>query len=158
MGFDCVGSWSLLIFLLSLYIVRVIFSLRQVYTRLWSDQQLILDVFRKTQITHRPTPYDLNGFKRCSFFQSCGNYLWFIRLSCLSLFKSMFPRKKLIWVIKIVPFPWQPMIYISTYEPRHEKTCRREFATGKTQTGLLSYRGLLESWNFGFSKYRYYTF
>ena len=43
------------------------------------------------------------------------------------------------------------------YEPRHEKTCLRDFQSGKTQTSLLSYRDLLESWNFGLSKYRYYT-
>ena len=42
-------------------------------------------------------------------------------------------------------------------EPRHEKTCIRGFRPGKTQTGLLSYRDQLESRNFGFSKYMYYT-
>ena len=42
-------------------------------------------------------------------------------------------------------------------EPRHEKTCIRGLRPGKTQTGLLSYRDQLESWNFGFSKYRYCT-
>ena len=26
------------------------------------------------------------------------------------------------------------------FEPRHEKTCLRDFRPGKTQTGLLSYR------------------
>ena len=40
---------------------------------------------------------------------------------------------------------------------RHEKTCLRGFATGKTQTGLFSYGDLLESGDFGFTKYRYYT-
>ena len=43
------------------------------------------------------------------------------------------------------------------YEPRHKKTCLRGFRPGKTQTGMLSYRDKLESWNFGFCKYRYYT-
>ena len=43
------------------------------------------------------------------------------------------------------------------YEPRHEKTCLRGFPPGKTQTKLVSDRDELESWNFGFSKYRYYT-
>ena len=43
------------------------------------------------------------------------------------------------------------------YEPRHEKTCLWGFRPGKTQTSLLSYRDKLESWNFGLSKYRYYT-
>ena len=42
-------------------------------------------------------------------------------------------------------------------EPGHEKTYLRGFRPGKTQTGFLSYRDHLESWNFGFSKYRYYT-
>ena len=36
------------------------------------------------------------------------------------------------------------------YEPRHEKTWLRGFRPGHTQTGLLSYRYKLESWNFGF--------
>ena len=43
------------------------------------------------------------------------------------------------------------------YEPRHEKTCLRGLRPGKTQTGLLSFRSSLESWNFGDSKYRYYA-
>ena len=44
------------------------------------------------------------------------------------------------------------------YEPRHEKTCLRSFRPGKTQTGLFRYtQDQLETWNFGFSKYRYYT-
>ena len=30
------------------------------------------------------------------------------------------------------------------------------FRPGKTQTGLLSHKSRLESWNFGFSNYRYY--
>ena len=29
--------------------------------------------------------------------------------------------------------------------------------SGESQTGLLTYRSLPESWNFGFPKYRYYT-
>ena len=43
------------------------------------------------------------------------------------------------------------------YQPCHEKTCLRGLRPGKTQTGLLSYRDKLESWNFRFSKYSYYT-
>ena len=42
-------------------------------------------------------------------------------------------------------------------EPRHEKTGLPGVRPGKTQTGLLSYRDKLESWNFGFSKDRYST-
>ena len=42
-------------------------------------------------------------------------------------------------------------------EPCHEKTCLQGFRPGKTQTDLLSYRGLLEAWNFEFSQYRHYT-
>ena len=41
-------------------------------------------------------------------------------------------------------------------ESRHEKTSLRGFRPGKTQTSLLSYSDQLESWNSGFSKYRYY--
>ena len=37
-------------------------------------------------------------------------------------------------------------------ESCHEKTCLHDFRPGKTQTGLLSYRSKLESWNFGNSK------
>ena len=48
---------------------------------------------------------------------------------------------------------------LSTFvsEPRHEKTCIRDFRPGKTQTCLFSYRDQLESCYFGFRKYRYYT-
>ena len=42
-------------------------------------------------------------------------------------------------------------------EPRHEKTCLQGFQPGKTRTCLHSYRDQLESWNFGFHKYRYYA-
>ena len=44
------------------------------------------------------------------------------------------------------------------YEPRHEKTSLWGLRPGKTQTGLLSHRHLLESWNFVYtcSKWRYY--
>ena len=39
------------------------------------------------------------------------------------------------------------------YEPRHdEKTSLLSLRPGKTQTGLLSYRDWLESWNFGYGK------
>ena len=38
------------------------------------------------------------------------------------------------------------------FGPRHEKTCLRGFRPVKTQTGLLSYRDELGSWNFGYSK------
>ena len=45
-----------------------------------------------------------------------------------------------------------------TYAPRREKTCLRGFRQSKTQTVLLSYRDLLENWNFAHSKSRYDTF
>ena len=38
----------------------------------------------------------------------------------------------------------------NVYEPRHEKTCLQDLRPGKTQTGLLSYRDKLVSWNFGY--------
>ena len=44
---------------------------------------------------------------------------------------------------------------INKNEPRHEKTCLRGLRPGKTQTGLLSNSDQL-SWNFGYSKNRYY--
>ena len=56
-----------------------------------------------------------------------------------------------------VPIRQKPKSRVVQNEPRHEKTCLRGFRPGKTQTGLLSYRDKLESLNFGFSKYRYYT-
>ena len=42
-------------------------------------------------------------------------------------------------------------------EPRHDKTCLREFPTSQTQTGLRIHRSWLESWNFGYRIKRYYT-
>ena len=36
------------------------------------------------------------------------------------------------------------------YEPHHEKTRLQGLQSGETQTGLLSYREKLESWNFGY--------
>ena len=47
--------------------------------------------------------------------------------------------------------------YVIWASSRHKKTCLRGFRLGETQTSLLSYRDKLESWNFGFSKYTYYT-
>ena len=41
---------------------------------------------------------------------------------------------------------------LKKYEPYHEKTYLQGFRPGKIQTGLLSYRDKLESWNFGSSK------
>ena len=43
------------------------------------------------------------------------------------------------------------------YEPRHEKTCLRGLRPVKTQTSLLSHRGKLEAWNFGYRKRRHFT-
>ena len=42
-------------------------------------------------------------------------------------------------------------------EPCREKTCHWGFRPRKTESGLLRYIDKPESWNFGFSKYRYYT-
>ena len=44
----------------------------------------------------------------------------------------------------------------NSVEPCHKKTCLRCFRPGKTQTGLLSWWDQLESWNFWYSKCRYY--
>ena len=52
---------------------------------------------------------------------------------------------------------WGSNLQLTSIEPCYEKTCLRGFRPDKTQTGLHSYRDKLESWNFGFSKYRYYT-
>ena len=57
------------------------------------------------------------------------------------------------WALRLVG-PCKPGIII---EPCHKKTCLRGLQPGKTQTGLLSYRGVLGSWNFAVSKYRYYS-
>ena len=48
---------------------------------------------------------------------------------------------------------WRP----GKFEPGHEKTCLQGFRLNKTQTGLLSYKDQLESWDFGLSKYKYYS-
>ena len=45
----------------------------------------------------------------------------------------------------------------TTYEPYHKETHLWILRPSKTQTGLFSYRDLLESWNFGLRKYSYYT-
>ena len=44
------------------------------------------------------------------------------------------------------------------YGPRRNKTCLWGFLQSETQTSLLSYRDLLENWNFACSKFRYDTF
>ena len=41
---------------------------------------------------------------------------------------------------------------------RHNKTCFRGFRQSETQTSLLSYRNLLENWNFACYKFRYDIF
>ena len=69
-------------------------------------------------------------------------------------------------MIKYVPYQfYQSLVASSGYSGffHHIHTTSQEnlssgFAdTVKTQTGLLSYSNKLESWNFGLSKYRYYT-
>ena len=58
------------------------------------------------------------------------------------------------FIVKTVTFKAK----MKLIELHHEKPCLRGLRPpGKTQTGLLSYRDQLESLNFGFSKYRYYT-
>ena len=42
--------------------------------------------------------------------------------------------------------------------PRREKTCLRGFRQSEIQTSLLSYRDLLENWNFTSTKITYDTF
>ena len=42
--------------------------------------------------------------------------------------------------------------------PRRDKTCLRCYQRSEFQTSLLSYRDLLENWNFACSKLRYDTF
>ena len=57
----------------------------------------------------------------------------------------------------VLPEKKKKLPEIKWIEPRHEKTCLRDFRPGKTQTGRLSYRDKPESWNSQFNKYRYYT-
>ena len=42
------------------------------------------------------------------------------------------------------------------FEPYHEKTCLQGVRPGRIQTGLLSHRSSLESWNLGYNNYRSY--
>ena len=52
---------------------------------------------------------------------------------------------------------WPTGMQTGTHEPHNEKNLSSGLRPGKTQTRLLSYRGLLESWYFGLSKYIYCT-
>ena len=52
---------------------------------------------------------------------------------------------------------WPTGMHTGTHEPHNEKKPVFGLRPGKTQTRLLSYRGLLESWYFGLSKYIYCT-
>ena len=59
---------------------------------------------------------------------------------------------------------WQEMKYLIpvnqtmiTNRPCHKKTRLRGFRPSEFQTGLLSYRDLLENWNLANSKSRYDT-
>ena len=64
------------------------------------------------------------------------------------------PFLEAIILFCLVDSQWKLTINI---EPRHEKTCLRGFHPSETQTCLLNNRSLLESWNFGYNKDRYYN-
>ena len=59
--------------------------------------------------------------------------------------------------------PWPKLVnelknHLTTQnEPHHKKISIWGFRIRLTQTGLLSYRDSIESWNFRFSKTKYYT-
>ena len=100
-------------------------------------------------------------FKMHTHIHSIGPELWLFVLSL-----HVQTAKALAWLCKcagsseLSQFAYvisTPFTWAGSYEPHHEKTCLWGLWPGKTQTGLLSYRDELGSWNFGFSKYMYYT-
>ena len=81
-------------------------------------------------------------------------------LKILYHFKELEFRLFLILMFFMTKLPATLVVipgHSSENEPRHEKCCLPGLRPGETQTSLLSYRDKLEAWNFGFSKYRYYT-
>ena len=81
-------------------------------------------------------------------------------------------KRSLIWVYTVCPdqsvrkfriiavlklFQTELQKIIISNEPRHKKTCLWGLRPGKTQTGLLTYRDKLESWNFEYRNKRYHT-
>ena len=63
---------------------------------------------------------------------------------------------QIILADETVPFVRQ-LIGFELNEPHHKKTCLSGLRPGKTQTGPLSYRSELESWNYKYRNKRYYT-
>ena len=59
------------------------------------------------------------------------------------------------WIVK--DYRSMDIITCTCIEPRHEKSYFRSLRPVKTQTGLLSWWDQSGSWNFGYSKQRYYT-
>ena len=74
--------------------------------------------------------------------------LWFF------FYQSNFSRQLKFWNVLE---RWGKFLWCYSNQPGHGKICLRGFRPSKTQSSLLSYRDQLESWSFGFSKYRYYT-
>ena len=60
-------------------------------------------------------------------------------------------------VFQIFHFAWSRELFYTLNKPCQEKPVFKDLWQGMTQTGLLCFRSLLESWNSGFTKYRYYT-
>ena len=84
---------------------------------------------------------------------SCGNYLWFIRPSCLSLFRSMFPRishKNRTVSMATYYLCWVAIVHMSN-------VTRKPFLRVCDQVRLKPACSDVEAWNFSFSKYRHYT-
>ena len=83
------------------------------------------------------------------------------KLSCGgALKKIIFWETVVLWTAVMYVIIWNLTLFSFFFfiitglnEPRHKKTCLWGLQPGKTQTGLLSYRDQLGSWNFRFSRY-----
>ena len=121
----------------------------------------------KTQIRLGRCPgwsESLLGTQVISFVLSCCCSFYYFPyfdeiFSPIRSFSMRFSAKNIVHLIKSCPQKSLRQLWLSHLinEPCHEKTCLTYFWPGNTQTGLLSSRDYLETWNCGYSKKRYYT-
>ena len=78
----------------------------------------------------------------------------FLTFLLSALWHGMYPGYYFTFVLGALFSDMARQVWITSFEPRHEKTCLRGFQPGPTQTRLYSHRSWLEAWNFGFRKYK----